>query len=72
MRFDRTVSVGDMKEKVIEKLSRCCGRRMTKLFYKFPISSNLITFIKMELIDDDDVEIMIALYCPLGTVNIEH
>ncbi|PPD87356.1 hypothetical protein GOBAR_DD15706 [Gossypium barbadense] len=42
---------------------------MTKLFYKFPISSNPIKFIQMELLDDDDVETMVALYCSLGRLN---
>ncbi|PPE01430.1 hypothetical protein GOBAR_DD01539 [Gossypium barbadense] len=37
---------------------------MTKLFYKFSVSSNPIKFTEMELLDDDEVETMVALYCP--------
>ncbi|PPD69733.1 hypothetical protein GOBAR_DD33388 [Gossypium barbadense] len=33
---------------------------MTKLFYKFPVSSNLIKFTDMELLDDDNVETMLS------------
>ncbi|KAH1031439.1 hypothetical protein J1N35_043613 [Gossypium stocksii] len=42
---------------------------MTKLFYKFLVSSNPIRFTEIELLDDDDVETMVALYCPLGRLN---
>ncbi|KAH1047499.1 hypothetical protein J1N35_038283 [Gossypium stocksii] len=69
MRFNRNVPIGDMKEKVSEKFSQRCGRKMTKLFYKFQVSSNPIKFTEMELLDDDSVETMVALYCPLGRVN---
>ncbi|KAH1031940.1 hypothetical protein J1N35_044114 [Gossypium stocksii] len=54
MRFDRNVSIIDMKENVSEKISRRCGRKMTKLFYKFPVLSNPIKFTEMELLDDDE------------------
>ncbi|MFQ6645564.1 hypothetical protein Gotur_019522 [Gossypium turneri] len=47
MRFDRNVSVGDMK-KLNEKISRL-----------------------IELLDDDDIETMVALYCPPGRENTE-
>ncbi|KAH1045984.1 hypothetical protein J1N35_036768 [Gossypium stocksii] len=63
MRFNRNISFDDMKEKISEKIYRRCGRRISKLFYKFPVSMDPINFTKMELVDDEDVETMVALYC---------
>ncbi|PPE01164.1 hypothetical protein GOBAR_DD01807 [Gossypium barbadense] len=63
IRFNRNVSVDDMKGRISAKFVRCCGRRILKLFYKFSISTNLIKFIDMELVDNDNVETMVALYC---------
>ncbi|PPD78044.1 hypothetical protein GOBAR_DD25045 [Gossypium barbadense] len=63
MRFNRNVSFNDMKEKISAKIVRRCGRRILKLFYKFPILTDPIKFTEMELVDDEDVETMIALYC---------
>ncbi|KAH1121518.1 hypothetical protein J1N35_004678 [Gossypium stocksii] len=70
MGFNMNVPIGDIKEKVSEKISWRCGTRMTKLFYKFPVSSNPIKFTKMELLDNDDVETMVALYCSPGSFDI--
>ncbi|PPD78788.1 hypothetical protein GOBAR_DD24289 [Gossypium barbadense] len=36
---------------------------MTKIFYKFPVSTDPVKFTEIELVDDKDVESMIALYC---------
>ncbi|PPD90998.1 hypothetical protein GOBAR_DD12060 [Gossypium barbadense] len=44
---------------------------MTKLFYKFPVSSNPIKFTEMKLLENDDVETMVTLYCSLGRLNTE-
>ena len=63
MRFNRNISFDDMKEKISEKIYKPCGRRISKLFYKFPVSTDPIKFTEMELVDDEDVETMIALYC---------
>ncbi|PPD91056.1 hypothetical protein GOBAR_DD12007 [Gossypium barbadense] len=45
------------------KIVRHCGRRTSKLFYKFPVWTDLIKFTEMELVDDEDMETMIAIYC---------
>ncbi|KAH1114605.1 hypothetical protein J1N35_007983 [Gossypium stocksii] len=42
---------------------------MSRLIYKFPVSSNIIKFTKMKLIDDEDIETMIVLYCSIRNVN---
>ncbi|KAH1039195.1 hypothetical protein J1N35_040938 [Gossypium stocksii] len=62
MRFNRNVSFDDMKENISEKIVRHCGRRILKLFYRFPVSTNPIKFTKMELVDDEEMETMVALY----------
>ncbi|PPD89105.1 hypothetical protein GOBAR_DD13960 [Gossypium barbadense] len=63
MRFNRNVSFDNIKERISAKIVRRCGRRISKLFYKFPVSTDPIKFTKMKLVDDEDVETMIALYC---------
>ncbi|KAK5792806.1 hypothetical protein PVK06_033928 [Gossypium arboreum] len=63
MRVNKNISFDDMKEKTSEKIYRRCGRRMSKLFHKFPISTDPIKFTEMELIDDEDMETMVAVYC---------
>ncbi|PPD97882.1 hypothetical protein GOBAR_DD05084 [Gossypium barbadense] len=63
MRFNRNISFDDMKEKISEKIYRRCGRRISKVFYKFPVSTDPIKFTEIELVDDKDVETMVALYC---------
>ncbi|KAH1083227.1 hypothetical protein J1N35_022988 [Gossypium stocksii] len=63
MRFNRNTLFDDMKEKISEEIYRRCGRRISKLFYKFPVSTNPIKFTEMELIDDKDMETMVTLYC---------
>ncbi|PPD75172.1 hypothetical protein GOBAR_DD27909 [Gossypium barbadense] len=52
-----------MKGIISVNIVRHCGRRISKLFYKFPVSTDPIIFTKIELVDNEDVEIMIALYC---------
>ncbi|KAK5818809.1 hypothetical protein PVK06_023755 [Gossypium arboreum] len=63
MRFSRNVLLDDMKGRINAKIVRRCGRRISKLFYKFPVSTDLIKFTEIELVDDEDQETMIALYC---------
>ncbi|PPD88689.1 hypothetical protein GOBAR_DD14367 [Gossypium barbadense] len=62
MRFNRNVMFDDMKEMIIAKIVRCCGRRISKLCYKFPVSTDPIKFTEIELVDDEDVETLITLY----------
>ncbi|MBA0607280.1 hypothetical protein Godav_019611 [Gossypium davidsonii] len=71
MRFKRNVSVDGMKERINAKIVRHYGRRMSKLFYKFPVLLNPIKFIEIELVYDEDMETMVALYCPTESVNTE-
>ncbi|PPD86851.1 hypothetical protein GOBAR_DD16211 [Gossypium barbadense] len=63
MRFNRNISFDDMKGKISEKIYRRCGRRISKLFYKFPVLMDLIKFTETELVNDKDVKTMVALYC---------
>ncbi|KAH1065744.1 hypothetical protein J1N35_030731 [Gossypium stocksii] len=63
IRFNRNISFDDMKEKISEKIYRRCERKISKLFYKFPVSMDPIKFTEMELVEDQDVETMVALYC---------
>ncbi|PPD96843.1 hypothetical protein GOBAR_DD06111 [Gossypium barbadense] len=71
MRFNRNVPVDDVKKRINAKIVTRYGMRMSKLFYKFLISSNHIKYTKMELVDDEDVGTMVAFYCRIGSVNIE-
>ncbi|KAH1096490.1 hypothetical protein J1N35_013411 [Gossypium stocksii] len=66
MRFNRNISLDEMKERINAKIVRRCGRRISKIFYKFPVSTDPIKFTEMELVDDEDVETMIDLYCGNG------
>ncbi|PPD78778.1 hypothetical protein GOBAR_DD24294 [Gossypium barbadense] len=52
-----------MKARINAKILRRCGRRISKIFYKFLVSTNPVKFTEMELVDDEDVETMVALYC---------
>lgn len=42
---------------------------MFRLFYKFSVSSNSIKFTEMKLVDDEDSETMITLYCSSENLN---
>ncbi|KAK5793275.1 hypothetical protein PVK06_034417 [Gossypium arboreum] len=63
MRFNRNVSFDGMKERISAKIVRHCGIRISKLFYKFPVSKNPIKFTEIELVDNENVETIVALYC---------
>ncbi|KAH1128736.1 hypothetical protein J1N35_000114 [Gossypium stocksii] len=52
-----------MKGRINAKIVKRCGRRISKIFYKFPVSTDPIKFTEMELVDDENMEVMIALYC---------
>ncbi|KAK5771008.1 hypothetical protein PVK06_047177 [Gossypium arboreum] len=67
MRYNRNVSLDDMKGRINAKIVSRCGRRISKLFYKFPVSTNPIKFTEMELVDNEDMETMIALYWGNGS-----
>ncbi|PPD72208.1 hypothetical protein GOBAR_DD30896 [Gossypium barbadense] len=67
MSFNRNVSFDEMKARINAKILRHCGRRISKIFYKFPVSTNPVKFVEMELVDDEDVETMVDLYCENGT-----
>ncbi|PPD94797.1 hypothetical protein GOBAR_DD08190 [Gossypium barbadense] len=41
------------------KIVRHYGKRISKLFYKFPVSTDPIKFTEIELVDDKDVETMV-------------
>ncbi|PPD68908.1 hypothetical protein GOBAR_DD34216 [Gossypium barbadense] len=67
MGFNRNVSLDDMKGMINAKMVRGCGRRISKIFYKFSVSKNPIKFTEMELLDDEDMETMVTLYCGNGS-----
>ncbi|KAK5836435.1 hypothetical protein PVK06_012223 [Gossypium arboreum] len=52
-----------MKERISENIDRRCGRRISKLFYKFPVLTDPIKLTEMKLVNDEDMETIIALYC---------
>ncbi|PPD74061.1 hypothetical protein GOBAR_DD29014 [Gossypium barbadense] len=56
-----------MKAMINAKILRRCGRRIAKIFYKFPVSTNPVKFVEMELADDKGVETMVDLYCGNGS-----
>ncbi|PPD87226.1 hypothetical protein GOBAR_DD15843 [Gossypium barbadense] len=56
-----------MKARINAKILRRCGRRIVKFFYKFPVSTNPVKFVEMELAYDEDVETMVDLYCGNGS-----
>ncbi|PPD92008.1 hypothetical protein GOBAR_DD11040 [Gossypium barbadense] len=56
-----------MKARINAKIHRRCGRRISKIFYKFSVSTNPVKFVEMELVDDEDVETMVDLYCGNGS-----
>ncbi|PPD88718.1 hypothetical protein GOBAR_DD14362 [Gossypium barbadense] len=56
-----------MNARINAKIYRRYRRMISKIFYKFPVSTNPVKFIKMELVDDEDVETMVDLYCGNGS-----
>ncbi|KAK5844807.1 hypothetical protein PVK06_000948 [Gossypium arboreum] len=60
MRFNKRVMLVELKRKISAKIATRCGKQMSRLFYKFPVSTNTLKFANMELVDDD-VAKMIAI-----------
>ncbi|PPE02186.1 hypothetical protein GOBAR_DD00784 [Gossypium barbadense] len=67
MRFNRNVSFDEMKARINAKILKRSGGRISKILYKFPISTNPVKFVEMELVEDEDVEAMVNLYCGNGS-----
>ncbi|XP_016673069.2 uncharacterized protein [Gossypium hirsutum] len=58
-----------MKMKISAKIAIRCGRAMSKLFYKFPISTDPFKFCATQLLDDDDLGTMMEIWWSIGSVN---
>ncbi|PPD72772.1 hypothetical protein GOBAR_DD30324 [Gossypium barbadense] len=58
-----------MKRKISAKIAICCGRAISKLFYKFPISTDPFKFCEMQLLDDDDLGTMMEIWWPTRSEN---
>ncbi|KAK5824081.1 hypothetical protein PVK06_018844 [Gossypium arboreum] len=69
LRFKKNVKLAEMKKKISAKIAICCGRAMSKLFYKFPISTDPFKFCAMQLLDDDDLGTMVEIWWSTGSVN---
>ncbi|KAH1082182.1 hypothetical protein J1N35_021943 [Gossypium stocksii] len=70
MRFNKRVSLVDLKRKISIKITTRCGKQMLRLFYKFSVSTDPLKFSKTELEDDDYLGTMIAIYCPPEIENL--
>ncbi|KAH1064598.1 hypothetical protein J1N35_029585 [Gossypium stocksii] len=60
-----------MKERIGTTIARCCGRKMSRLFYIFSISFNLLKFQQMKLVGKEDLGVMVGIYCSNGDDNTE-
>ncbi|KAH1113910.1 hypothetical protein J1N35_007288 [Gossypium stocksii] len=69
MRFNKRVSLSDLKWKISTKIASHCGKQMLRLFYKFPVSTDPLKFSEMDLEDDDDLGTMIVIYYPSEIEN---
>ncbi|XP_017614136.1 uncharacterized protein LOC108459300 [Gossypium arboreum] len=69
LRFKKNVKLAEMKRKISVKIVIRRGRAMSKLFYKFPISTDLFKFCAMQLLDDDDLGTMMEIWWSTGSVN---
>ncbi|KAL1073470.1 hypothetical protein V6Z11_D11G223700 [Gossypium hirsutum] len=58
-----------MKRKISAKIVICCGRAMSRLFYKFRISTDSFKFFEMQLLDDDDLGTMMEIWWSTGSEN---
>ncbi|PPD68062.1 hypothetical protein GOBAR_DD35060 [Gossypium barbadense] len=58
-----------MKRKISAKIAICCGRAMSRLFYKFSISTDPFNFFEMQLLDDDDLGTMMEIWWSTGSEN---
>ncbi|XP_040967113.1 uncharacterized protein [Gossypium hirsutum] len=58
-----------MKRKISAKIAICYGRAMSKLFYKFPVSTDPFKFCEMQLLDNDDFSIMMEIWWSTRSEN---
>ncbi|PPE02805.1 hypothetical protein GOBAR_DD00174 [Gossypium barbadense] len=58
-----------MKRKISAKVTIRCGRVMSRLFYKFPVSTDSFKFCEMQLVDDDDLGTMMEIWWSTGSEN---
>ncbi|KAH1129201.1 hypothetical protein J1N35_000579 [Gossypium stocksii] len=63
MRSNRNISFDDMKERISAKIFKRCERRISKFFYKFPVSTNPINFTEIKIVDDENLDTMVSFYC---------
>ncbi|PPD70563.1 hypothetical protein GOBAR_DD32553 [Gossypium barbadense] len=62
--------LAELKRKISAKIATCCGKQMSKLFYKFLVSTGSLKFSDMELVDDDDdIATIITIYYLLEIDN---
>ncbi|PPD98688.1 hypothetical protein GOBAR_DD04272 [Gossypium barbadense] len=64
MGFDKNVGAQEMKERIDTIITRHYGRKMSRLFYKFPISFNPLKFQQIELVDEEDLGTMVEYSDP--------
>ncbi|XP_016747576.2 uncharacterized protein [Gossypium hirsutum] len=69
LRFKKNVKLAAMKRKISAKIAIRCGMAMSKLFYKFPISTDPFKFCEMQLLDDDDLGTMMEIWWSTGSEN---
>ncbi|KAH1055285.1 hypothetical protein J1N35_033350 [Gossypium stocksii] len=58
-----------MKRKGSLKIAIHCGRAMSRLFYKFPISTDPFKFCEMQLLDDNDLDIIMEIWWSTSNEN---
>ncbi|PPD89927.1 hypothetical protein GOBAR_DD13131 [Gossypium barbadense] len=69
LQFNKNVKLEEMKRKISAKIAIHCGPAMSRLFYKFPISTNPLKFCEMQLLNDDDLGTMIEIWWSTGNEN---
>ncbi|PPD72794.1 hypothetical protein GOBAR_DD30307 [Gossypium barbadense] len=60
-----------MERKTNAKIAIHCGRAMSRLFYKFLISTDPLKFCEMQLLDDDDLGTMMEIWWLTGSDNTQ-
>ncbi|KAK5794285.1 hypothetical protein PVK06_035504 [Gossypium arboreum] len=60
------MKLAEIKRKISAKIAIHCGRAMSRLFYKFPISTDPFKFCEIQLLDDDDLDTMMKYGGRLG------
>ncbi|XP_017609411.1 uncharacterized protein LOC108455348 [Gossypium arboreum] len=69
LQFKKNMKLAEMKRKISAKIAIRCGRAMSKLFYKFPISIDPFKFCAMHLLEDDDLGTMMEIWWSTRSVN---